>query len=238
MKFPVAAPPQSPPEEIPLPTLESTAPSRRQKAAPTTSATPSDTPSSSVNPNTTAFPDPSMDETEEEASQEGAFNEETGEINWNCPCLGGMAHGPCGEQFRAAFSCFVYSKEDPKGMECISNFKNMQDCFREHPGIYGAELEEDQEGELGGGEGDGDVSVGAVAGAEGEALPVAATNAAGAERPAPANLSLPDSSSVDDTQHARKATDQVRDEHSETPSESDEMAPKAAFDATDATVAK
>lgn len=85
-----------------------------------------------------------MDDTEEEASQQGAFNEETGEINWECPCLGGMAHGPCGEQFRAAFSCFVYSKEDPKGMDCIDNFKNMQDCFREHPDEYGGELEEDE----------------------------------------------------------------------------------------------
>lgn len=60
---------------------------------------------------------------EEEAGQQGAFNEETGEINWDCPCLGGMAHGPCGEEFKAAFSCFVYSKEDVKGIECIDKFK-------------------------------------------------------------------------------------------------------------------
>jgi hypothetical protein len=32
-------------------------------------------------------------ELEEEAGQEAAFNPETGEINWDCPCLGGMAHG-------------------------------------------------------------------------------------------------------------------------------------------------
>lgn len=60
---------------------------------------------------------------EEEAGQQGAFNPETGEINWDCPCLGGMAHGPCGEEFKAAFSCFVYSKEEPKGVECIEKFK-------------------------------------------------------------------------------------------------------------------
>lgn len=60
---------------------------------------------------------------EDEADQQGAFNPETGEINWDCPCLGGMAHGPCGEEFKAAFSCFVYSKEEPKGMECIEKFK-------------------------------------------------------------------------------------------------------------------
>lgn len=31
-----------------------------------------------------------------------------GSINWGCPCLGGMATGPCGIQFREAFSCFHY----------------------------------------------------------------------------------------------------------------------------------
>lgn len=60
---------------------------------------------------------------EEDADQQGAFNPETGEINWDCPCLGGMAHGPCGEEFKAAFSCFVYSNEEPKGVECIEKFK-------------------------------------------------------------------------------------------------------------------
>lgn len=65
----------------------------------------------------------SPEELEEEAEGEGAFNPETGEINWDCPCLGGMAHGPCGPQFREAFSCFVYSKEEPKGVDCIDRFK-------------------------------------------------------------------------------------------------------------------
>lgn len=64
-----------------------------------------------------------IEDLEDEADQQGAFNPETGEINWDCPCLGGMAHGPCGEEFKAAFSCFVYSKEEPKGMECIDKFK-------------------------------------------------------------------------------------------------------------------
>ena len=60
---------------------------------------------------------------EAEADQQGAFNPETGEINWDCPCLGGMATGPCGDEFKAAFSCFVFSKEEPKGMDCIDKFK-------------------------------------------------------------------------------------------------------------------
>lgn len=77
---------------------------------------------------------------DEAQAEEGqtAFNEETGEINWDCPCLGGMAHGPCGENFREAFSCFVYSKEEPKGIDCVEKFKGMQDCFRKHPDVYGA----------------------------------------------------------------------------------------------------
>ncbi|KAL1964420.1 hypothetical protein VTN77DRAFT_6978 [Rasamsonia byssochlamydoides] len=86
----------------------------------------------------------SPEDLEQEADQQGAFNPETGEINWDCPCLGGMAHGPCGEEFKAAFSCFVYSTEEPKGMDCIDKFKAMQDCFRQHPDVYGSELEEDE----------------------------------------------------------------------------------------------
>ncbi|ESZ92737.1 hypothetical protein SBOR_6902 [Sclerotinia borealis F-4128] len=85
-----------------------------------------------------------MEGLEEEAGQQGAFNPETGEINWGCPCLGGMADGPCGPEFRAAFSCFVHSKEEPKGVECIEKFKGMQDCFREHPEMYASELEDDE----------------------------------------------------------------------------------------------
>ncbi|EEH35865.2 hypothetical protein PAAG_00188 [Paracoccidioides lutzii Pb01] len=83
-------------------------------------------------------------ELEEEASSEGAFNPETGEINWDCPCLGGMAHGPCGEEFRAAFSCFVYSTEEPKGMDCIEKFEGMQNCFRQHPELYPTETDEEE----------------------------------------------------------------------------------------------
>ncbi|KAH8593442.1 hypothetical protein B0O99DRAFT_742797 [Bisporella sp. PMI_857] len=89
--------------------------------------------------------DGGLDGLEEEADQQGAFNPETGEINWECPCLGGMAHGPCGEEFKAAFSCFVYSNEEPKGVECIDKFKGMQDCFRQHPEMYASELDEDED---------------------------------------------------------------------------------------------
>merc|ERR1712080_409051 len=81
------------------------------------------------------------------SSQAAAFNPETGEINWDCPCLGGMAHGPCGEEFKTAFSCFVYSTEEPKGMDCIEKFQGMQECFRQYPEIYGGELDDEADDE-------------------------------------------------------------------------------------------
>ncbi|KAH9994921.1 hypothetical protein BJV74DRAFT_877590 [Russula compacta] len=86
----------------------------------------------------------------EEASAGGAFDPVTGKINWDCPCLGGMAYGPCGMQFREAFSCFVFSEEDPKGIDCVEKFKAMQNCFRENPDVYGEELmnDDDEDEEL------------------------------------------------------------------------------------------
>ena len=63
-------------------------------------------------------------EAQEAADQaQGAYNPDTGEINWDCPCLGGMANGPCGEEFKTAFSCFIFSEVEPKGMDCIDKFQ-------------------------------------------------------------------------------------------------------------------
>lgn len=47
-----------------------------------------------------------------------------------------MASGPCGSQFKEAFSCFHYSKEEVKGSECIDNFRNMQECMQRYPELY------------------------------------------------------------------------------------------------------
>lgn len=57
----------------------------------------------------------------------------SGEINWDCPCLGGMASGVCGEQFKTAFTCFHFSQEELKGSDCLEQFRSMQECFRQHP---------------------------------------------------------------------------------------------------------
>ncbi|BGP20966.1 Oxidoreductase [Rhodosporidiobolus nylandii] len=53
-----------------------------------------------------------------------------------------MADGPCGEEFKQAFSCFVYSEAEPKGIDCVEKFRGMQECFRKYPDIYGSEAED------------------------------------------------------------------------------------------------
>lgn len=109
-----------------------------------------ETESSATTPTTPTTRDGDEPEGESAQPQPGAtaFNPETGEINWDCPCLGGMAHGPCGMQFREAFSCFVFSEQEPKGIDCVEKFKAMQDCFREHPEVYAEELDDDDDPDL------------------------------------------------------------------------------------------
>ncbi|KAI5607098.1 mitochondrial intermembrane space import and assembly protein 40 [Silurus asotus] len=71
----------------------------------------------------------------------------SGDINWNCPCLGGMASGPCGQQFKDAFSCFHYSKEEVKGSECIEYFRGMQECMQKYPELYPQDDDDEKEKE-------------------------------------------------------------------------------------------
>ncbi|KAM9859271.1 mitochondrial intermembrane space import and assembly protein 40-B-like [Aulostomus maculatus] len=71
----------------------------------------------------------------------------SGEINWNCPCLGGMASGPCGTEFKDAFSCFHYSEEEMKGSNCLEQFIAMQECLQRYPELYPQEDETAAEGE-------------------------------------------------------------------------------------------
>jgi intermembrane space import and assembly protein 40 len=128
-----STPQSAPVDDTPLPTLDSIKPKIRQQKESAAPAQPQPQPQFDAQqqpPTESAEAAPAPDsaltnaqELEDEAGQEAAFNPETGEINWDCPCLGGMAHGPCGEEFKAAFSCFVYSTEEPKGMDCIEKFK-------------------------------------------------------------------------------------------------------------------
>ena len=62
-----------------------------------------------------------------------------GAINWDCPCLGGMASGPCGVLFRRAFSCFHNSDSKSKGAECLGDFAALTECFAKYPKLYGSQ---------------------------------------------------------------------------------------------------
>ncbi|KAF6729027.1 Mitochondrial intermembrane space import and assembly protein 40 [Oryzias melastigma] len=79
-----------------------------------------------------------------------------GGINWNCPCLGGMASGPCGTQFKEAFSCFHYSKEEVKGSECIDKFRSMQECMQRFPELYPQEDDKEESAPAGSSASDSD----------------------------------------------------------------------------------
>lgn len=69
-----------------------------------------------------------------------------GSINWGCPCLGGMATGPCAQPFRDAFSCFHYSEAEPKGSDCYEKFSEMQACMAGYPELYGRDDEDEEPG--------------------------------------------------------------------------------------------
>ena len=79
-----------------------------------------------------------------------------GEINWTCPCLGGLPYGPCGYEFRQFFSCLPQfskdsntspddqSKEDAKkAEECFPKFTAMKECFKEFPKLYPPDEDDD-----------------------------------------------------------------------------------------------
>ncbi|CAG0914201.1 unnamed protein product [Notodromas monacha] len=101
-----------------------------------------------------------------------------GEINWNCPCLGGMATGPCGVEFRDAFSCFHYSESETKGTECIEKFSEMQRCMLQYPALYGKLNEPDDEDDVLGVEDEGTAANSVVSDSK-ESTAVAAKTDAG-----------------------------------------------------------
>ncbi|KAF9543821.1 Oxidoreductase [Mortierella hygrophila] len=89
-------------------------------------------------------PSPSTSTSSIPSNQSAAYDPETGEFNWDCPCLGGMAQGPCGDTFKEAFSCFVLSEAETKGSDCLGKFTAMNDCFRAN-GYYDGEDEEEDD---------------------------------------------------------------------------------------------
>lgn len=71
-----------------------------------------------------------------------------GDINWTCPCLGGLAYGPCGFEFREFFSCLhkiqdTDDAESLKAQECFPKFAVMKECFSQFPKLYRQDDDED-----------------------------------------------------------------------------------------------
>ncbi|CAI8501169.1 unnamed protein product [Hanseniaspora opuntiae] len=86
------------------------------------------------------------DQPEPKAEDEAPSAEDKPETEGEAPS-GGMAHGPCGEEFKTAFSCFIYSEAEPKGVDCVEKFQGMQECFKKHPEIYAEQLRDADEAE-------------------------------------------------------------------------------------------
>ena len=59
----------------------------------------------------------------------------------------GMVDGPCGTDFREAFSCFVHSDSEPKGVDCIDSFRAMQECMGRNPEYYARDDDDEDEDE-------------------------------------------------------------------------------------------
>uniref|UniRef100_A0A146KU57 Mitochondrial intermembrane space import and assembly protein 40-B n=1 Tax=Lygus hesperus TaxID=30085 RepID=A0A146KU57_LYGHE len=100
---------------------------------------------SGQNPAGQPHPDGAKEEENGDNEERPGLIKADGSINWDCPCLGGMAHGPCGDEFRAAFSCFHYSTAEQKGSDCLEPFMAMQTCFQKYPEIFGPKEGEDEE---------------------------------------------------------------------------------------------
>lgn len=74
-----------------------------------------------------------------------------GEINWLCPCLGGLPYGPCGFEFRQFFECIHALQDDEgdkeassaKAQECFPKFASMKECFSKFPKLYPPDEDDD-----------------------------------------------------------------------------------------------
>lgn len=114
----------------------------------------------------------------------------------------------------------------------------MQGCFRKYPDVYGSELESDAE------EDDDDLTADAASATV--AVDAGHSDSESAAQPLKASTSAKQSDSGlvpkeyrpnNETDRAKKATEQVKQDH-EPASESEQLVPKAAHDASDVKVEK
>ncbi|XP_050064813.1 mitochondrial intermembrane space import and assembly protein 40-B-like [Aphis gossypii] len=57
-----------------------------------------------------------------------------GSINWKYPSL--QITGPCKMLFKEAFTCYHYSQEESKGMECREKATATKTCMKQYPKVY------------------------------------------------------------------------------------------------------
>ena len=57
--------------------------------------------------------------------------------------------GPCGLEFREAFSCFHYSTSEVKGSECLEQFAKLQMCMKDFPELYEEKKQDTAEEQVG-----------------------------------------------------------------------------------------
>lgn len=90
-----------------------------------------------------------MDEEEVHDGPVG-FVQPNGELNFGCPCVGGLHAGPCGYEMREFISCNFYNsqdKEDPRGHECDDKMYAMMQCIDKHEEYYKHKMSSDPEDE-------------------------------------------------------------------------------------------
>ena len=98
--------------------------------------------------------------------------------------------------------------------------RGMQDCFREHPDIYGSELDEDEEEQEDGHSTDAS-----------SAATTASSNSISTSKPGGPKASPSDEDEAAKTARAKTASKQVREQH-EPESETEDLVPKAWHDGT------
>eukprot|EP00033_Pygsuia_biforma_P001250 GCRY01001416.1.p1 GENE.GCRY01001416.1~~GCRY01001416.1.p1 ORF type:complete len:153 (-),score=20.22 GCRY01001416.1:199-657(-) len=69
-------------------------------------------------------------------TSEAIKGQTSADIWWECPCLEHIMKSPCSAEFKEAFSCYVDSREEPKGMDCIKSFQKLHECLTKHPEIF------------------------------------------------------------------------------------------------------
>ncbi|XP_035234002.1 mitochondrial intermembrane space import and assembly protein 40-B-like [Stegodyphus dumicola] len=55
-----------------------------------------------------------------------------------------MAVGPCSVEFRESLTCFHNSTADPKGSDCLEQFREMNECMARYPALYKKTDEEEE----------------------------------------------------------------------------------------------